>query len=588
MSDAAVYGKSYWEIVVHAFRKNRNARVALWISGAMIALAILTPLVANDRPYFFKGTLPGEYRRSFLALTRGIAMALQTLPARARAEQEKFEKDEASLNDFLKYMEPDEGRATYDTLERLRKRAEGMPEIRGRWISRDVTLAEVFAELTPAEKPPFSAARDRIRRDLPKVYQKRLEESLVAFRTKLSELADQVDAPTAARAPGLERHMREAVSGDYLATRGERRAAIQAVVDEIKSAFDPEKVALVGRWRFPLFASLDALDVFFIVALLAAAVAFGPLTWLRLRRITPIERRWTVTWLIALAPALGVAALWALLRESRFETVSYKRGVEEKAIQMTSSLWPPIRYRYDEVPEDQSERLVPPSWKHPFGTDFMGRDLLSRMMWGSRISLSIGFVATLIALVLGVVLGAMAGFFGKWVDINISRLIEIMICFPRFFIILAVVAFLPPSIFYVMLALGIFGWMGIARLQRGEFLRLRNQEFVTAAQALGATSGRMMFRHLLPNALAPVLVAASFGIASAMLTESALSFLGLGVQEPATSWGQILYTGRSEVLQGFEKWWSFTIPGAAIFVAVTCYNLVGDGIRDAVDPRLKT
>ena len=166
----------------------------------------------------------------------------------------------------------------------------------------------------------------------------------------------------------------------------------------------------------------------------------------------------------------------------------------------------------------------------------------------------------------------------------LSRVIEIMICFPSFFIILAIVAFLPPSIYNVMIALGVFGWMSIARLQRGEFFRLMGQDFIVSAKSLGATDVRTMFRHILPNALAPVLVSASFGIASAMLTESGLSFLGFGVQEPATSWGQILYTGRTQL----QHWWTFVIPGAAIFLAVTCYNLVGDGIRDAVDPRLKT
>jgi peptide/nickel transport system permease protein len=253
---------------------------------------------------------------------------------------------------------------------------------------------------------------------------------------------------------------------------------------------------------------------------------------------------------------------------------------------MTSALWPPVRYRYDEVPEvkGQSQFPTPPDSVHPLGTDFMGRDLLSRMLWGSRISLSIGFVSTAISITLGVLLGALAGYYRGFVDIALSRVIEIMICFPSFFIILAVVAFLPPSIFYVMLVLGLFGWMGVARLQRGEFFRLMGQDFVVAARALGATNPRTMFRHVLPNGLAPVLVSASFGIASAMLTESGLSFLGFGVQEPATSWGQILYTGRTQL----QHWWTFVIPGAAIFVAVTCYNLVGDGIRDAVDPRLKT
>jgi peptide/nickel transport system permease protein len=588
MTESSAHGKSYGEIVVHAFRKNRGAVVALWVSVLMILLAILTPLLANDRPFAFKGSLPGEYRKAYTAATRGAAMAIITLPGRYRAEAEKFANNTCSLNDYYKHATAEDARANYDALLRLGKRAEGIPDIRGRWASRDVEMAEVLGELTPAEKPGVEAALARIRGSLPALYAQRLEDGIVAFRTKLVELGDQTDAERGAKAAGLEKRLREAVGTGYLETKGERRAAIQKVVDEIKAEFDPEKTTLVERWRFPLIASLDSLDILFIVVAVLALVVFGPLTWTRLRHVHPVERRWTVSWVAIGVPAILAALIWGAIRDPKFESVSYKKGVEEKTIVMTSSIWPPIRYRYDEVPEDQSERLVPPSWKHPFGTDFMGRDLFSRMMWGSRISLSIGFAATGIAMAIGIVLGALAGYFRGWVDIGLSRFIEIVLCFPRFFIILAVIAFLPPNIFFVMLALGLFGWMGIARLQRGEFLRLRNQEFVTAAQALGASSSRVMFRHVLPNGLAPVLVAASFGIASAMLTESALSFLGLGVQEPATSWGQILFTGRSEVLQGPKHWWSFTIPGAAIFIAVTCYNLVGDGIRDAVDPRLKT
>lgn len=585
MSEPAVYGKSYWEIVVHAFRKNRSARAALWVSTVMIAIASLTPLLANDRPYYFKGTLPGEYRKSFNAATRGAALSILSLPGRLRAEDAKFADNSCSLNEYYKYVTEDEARVSYESLDKLRKRAEGMPEIRGAWISRDVPMSEVLPLLAPAERPPIEAALARIRRDLPALYARRLDDNLTTIHRKLEELADQTGIDHVAT---LEKQVRDAVGDKYLETKGERRAAIQAAVDAVKAAYDPDKAVLVERWRFPLFSSLDGLDVFFIVLVLVGGVAFGPLTWLRLKRIAPIERRWVLTWLVAAVPAVVGSLVWTAIRDTKFETTSYKRGVEDKSIVLNAAAWPPIKYRYDEVPEDQSERLVAPSWKHPFGTDFMGRDLLSRMLWGSRISLSIGFAATLIAVFIGVVLGALAGFFGGWLDMGLSRFIEIMICFPRFFIILAVVAFLPPNIFYVMLALGIFGWMGIARLQRGEFLRLRHLDFVTAARALGGTDNRVMFRHLLPNGLAPVLVAASFGIASAMLTESALSFLGLGVQEPATSWGQILYTGRSEVLQGMKNWWSFTIPGAAIFIAVTCYNLVGDGIRDAVDPRLKT
>ena len=585
MSEPAVYGKSYWEIVVHAFRKNRSARVALWLSTAMIAVAILTPLLANDRPYCFKGTMPGEYRKSYNAATRGAAIALMTFPGRYKAEDEKFASNSCTLNEFYKYVTEHEATVTYDALNRLRKEAEGRPEERGLWVSREVPMSTVLEKLTATERPPVEAALVRIRKDLQGVYAGRLRDILTSFHNKLEELDDQTGSDKAA---ALEKAVLDAVGTDYLQTKGERRAAIQAAVDAIKAAFDPDKAVLIERWRFPLFASLDGLDAFFIILVLGGAVAFGPLTWIHFRRLAPIERRWLISWLTALIPAVLLSLAWTAVRDTKFETTSYKKGVEEKAIMMSAAAWPPIKYRYDEVPEDQSERLVPPSAKHPFGTDFMGRDLLSRMLWGSRISLSIGFAATLIAIVIGVVLGALAGFFGGWLDMGLSRFIEIMICFPRFFIILAVVAFLPPNIFYVMLALGIFGWMGIARLQRGEFLRLRHLDFVTAARALGGSNNRVMFRHLLPNGLAPVLVAASFGIASAMLTESALSFLGLGVQEPATSWGQILFTGRSEVLQGMKNWWSFTIPGAAIFVAVTCYNLVGDGIRDAVDPRLKT
>jgi peptide/nickel transport system permease protein len=586
---APAVGKSYAEIVVHAFRKNRAARAALWVSVLMILAAVFSPLIANDRPFAFRGSLPGEFRRAALAAGRGAVPQLVGLPARFAADRAKFEKGEATLNDLLVAVTPAEARALFDPLERLRKRAEGMPEIRGRWVSRDVTLTEILAEAAPAERPAFEAARARILRDLPSLYEERLRKALDALQGRLEELADQAGPATAGPAREILARIRAAVAAPYLAEPGDRKAVLLQAGQEIRALFDPDKTVPLEQWRFPLFASLDVLDALFLLSAVFLLIAFGPLTWWGpLRRVAPLERRWALTWAAALVPALLLSGLWGLAREAKFETVSYKKGLEDGTVKMSASVWPPCRYRYDEVPEDQAERLLPPSSRHLFGTDYMGRDLFSRMLWGSRISLSIGFAATVLSVIIGVVLGAMAGFFGGWVDIVLSRIIEIMICFPRFFIILAVVAFLPPNIFYVMLALGVFGWMGIARLQRGEFLRLRNLDFVSAAQALGATSSRMMFRHLLPNGVAPVLVSASFGIASAMLTESGLSFLGLGVQDPATSWGQILYTGRSEVLQGFAKWWSFTIPGAAIFLAVTCYNLVGDGIRDAVDPRLKT
>jgi peptide/nickel transport system permease protein len=586
MSEPAAYGKSYAEIVVHAFRKNATARVSLWISVLMIVVAALTPVLSNDRPFFFSGTMPGEYRKSFNQVTRGATFQIIGLPGRLREETRKFQDRSATEADLLRRINPDEARALYPAISRLQERANAIPAIRGRWASHDQSLQEMAAEMKPEEKAAIDAAVDRIVRDLPAVYEGLLQIALGGVSLKLREMADQLPLDAQGAVLAFAPRYRAAVGPDFLRTTENRAVKIKAVTEEVKTALDPDKVSLASRIRFPLLDSLSGMDVFFILVVVLGALVFGPATWWKLRGIVPLERRWKLSWVLILVPSLVCAVLWEAVHEVKFQSVSYKKGAEEASIQMTSALWPVIRYRYDEVPEakGQSQFPTPPDAAHPLGTDFMGRDLLSRMLWGSRISLSIGFVSTAISISLGIVLGALAGYYRGVVDMALSRLIEIMICFPSFFIILAVVAFLPPSIFYVMLVLGLFGWMGVARLQRGEFFRLMNQDFVVSALALGATNRRTMFRHVLPNGIAPVLVSASFGIASAMLTESGLSFLGFGVQEPATSWGQILYTGRTQL----QHWWTFVIPGAAIFLAVTCYNLVGDGIRDAVDPRLKT
>jgi len=230
------------------------------------------------------------------------------------------------------------------------------------------------------------------------------------------------------------------------------------------------------------------------------------------------------------------------------------------------------------------EILHPPSKEHIMGTDELGRDVLSRIMWGARISLLVGFVAVGIATGIGIFLGSLAGYYGGSVDGLIMRLVDVMLCFPTFFLILAVIAFWEPSIWKIMLVIGITSWMGVTRLVRAEFLTLKERDFVQAARALGGKDFRIIFRHILPNSLAPVLVNATLGVAGAILTESALSFLGIGIQPPNPSWGNMLTAGKDNIE---IAWWLSFFPGFAIFITVMGYNMLGEGFRDAIDPRLR-
>jgi len=228
--------------------------------------------------------------------------------------------------------------------------------------------------------------------------------------------------------------------------------------------------------------------------------------------------------------------------------------------------------------------LMPPGVDFPLGTDALGRDVLSRLLYGARVSLWVGFVAVGIALCIGVSLGLVAGFFGGLVDELVMRAVDVMLCFPSFFLILAVIAFLEPSLGNIMVVIGLTSWMGVARLVRAESLSLRSREFVDAARLAGTSVVRLLLRHILPNALAPVLVSATLGIAGAILIESSLSFLGLGVQPPNPSWGNMLLEGK-DVLE-IAPWMS-VYPGLAILVTVLGYNLLGETLRDMLDPRLK-
>lgn len=241
------------------------------------------------------------------------------------------------------------------------------------------------------------------------------------------------------------------------------------------------------------------------------------------------------------------------------------------------SIFAPIIAPYNPEQTDIDNILTAPSPSHIFGTDSLGRDLFSRMVYGARVSLMVGFIAVGIASMIGIALGAIAGYYGKWVDVITMRFIDIMLCFPTFFLILAVIALLEPSIANIMIIIGATSWMGIARLIRAEILSLKERDFIYAEKAIGASDLRIILRHLIPNAMAPVLVSITLGVAGAILVESSLSFLGIGVQPPTPSWGNILSEGKAVMGAG---WWMMFFPGMAIFITVLGYNLLGEGIRE--------
>ncbi len=259
----------------------------------------------------------------------------------------------------------------------------------------------------------------------------------------------------------------------------------------------------------------------------------------------------------------------------------YRPLLDPTTIRLADKLRAPFtRYNAEEVPESEK----PLFGVYVLGTDSLGRDVLSRMLQGAWVSLTVGFVAVGISVAIGIFLGGLAGYFGRWVDVIIMRFVDIMLCIPRFFLILTVLALWGGGIFKIMLVVGITSWMGTTRFVRAEFLSLREQDFVTAARALGLYDLRIIFRHMLPNALAPVLVSATIGIAGTILLEAGLSFLGFGVPEPHATWGKILDDGRKYLFDA--PWLTFT-PGFAILIVVLSFNLFGEGLRDAFNPKLR-
>jgi peptide/nickel transport system permease protein len=273
--------------------------------------------------------------------------------------------------------------------------------------------------------------------------------------------------------------------------------------------------------------------------------------------------------------------VWQRFRRHRLAVI----GALILLVLATAAIAAPLIAANDPYKVDISAYRKGPAVGHLLGTDSSGRDVLSRLIYAGRVSLSVGLVAVSIYTVIGVILGALSGFYGGWLDSSIMRLADIVLSFPALILIITVVSVLGPSIYNVMLVIGLLGWPPIARIVRGLFLSLREREFILASRTIGVSNGRVIFRHLLPNALAPVIVAATFGMANAILLEAGLSFLGLGVQPPTPSWGNMLKDAQSlTVLESMP--WLWIPPGTMIALTVLSINFIGDGLRDALDPYL--
>jgi peptide/nickel transport system permease protein len=529
------------ESVQRRFFARRSARIAAAVLGLLYAAAVFAPVLANDRPYMIEAIDYGAYRQA----REGLLPPVQFL-ATGLALEEATDEQLAAERTAVHWRTATMRRFVWHPMHAAE-----------RWDLDDLQRLEEHVDLAVRERSTAAA-----------------EEALAIARVLQTELW----------------------------------AARSAI---------PGGVSLVPARSYPLGASLTGLDVGAMLLALAAVLAIV----LRLAR-----RR--VALLFGLAILGGV--VFQLAGDGPERVGSWKQAIASGDVEVTRVVFPPLAMGYDE--SRLSESFRPPTWaasselttdghyvrgarspsaravgepvpsadpvevrsgepglnhplRHPLGTDALGRDLLVRLLWGGRISLAVGFVSALILVVLGVLIGSAAGYLGGRTDTLLSRLIEIVQCFPAFFLIVTAVALVPERtlhpLFTVVIVIGLVSWTGIARLVRAEFLRARELDYVAAARALGLGAPRIVFGHVLPNVLGPVLVAGAFAVASGILIESGVSFLGFGVRQPVPSWGALL--GETRTLQ---HWWVQLFPGTLILLAVLSTHLLGEALRDALDPRV--
>ncbi len=630
-------GKSYWDIVWKQFTKKTSAVISVWIILFFFFIAIFAPLIANDKPLAIYTSYGEFYKYSYASWEKTHEKLLSSIlnqkglmesQKKAQKQFDVLKKKVYTISkkkDDLKnkYEEVREQITELEEeIEKFSKKASNHPSTekdKDALIQRKLVLEKKRKVLGGQEK---DVAKERVKKLVEKdgvnirliQLKSRLDyekmenlvlDSLKALKFPVSdEIASQIDkyielyddffSSLTLKGGGLDQ-----VAKDQVKQAMDKLYSLVAGQLEFSNVRD----RLVRKLTYPAFRSLSSLDITFMLLFFILVVspfinkllAFIVHDLAKEKRL----RRYVILGL------LGVFALVLIVNPSRpFIPTDYKKllisNIEKtqedpgtknhkRLISLSKgdyAIFPPVPYGFNE--NFAGNRYESPfsatGPRHLLGTDDTGRDVLSRMIWGARISLSVGFVAVSIYVFIGVFFGAVAGYFGGKVDIIISRVIEIVICFPSFFLILTIIAFVGPSITNIMIVIGFTSWPGVARLTRGEFLKLRNQDFVMAAKSLGVPDFKIIFKHILPNALTPVLVSATFGIASAMLIEASLSYLGFGVREPFPSWGQMISVGQSNVL---THWWLSLVPGIAIFISVTTYNLVGDALREAIDPRLK-
>lgn len=562
------YSKDYWDIVFEQLGRRKLFKVGLGILALLYTIAVFAPLIANDRPYRLEAS---DYK--------GYSAALRRPRLAARSVGEQVQKLSGELNS--------------------EERESVLAAIESESLGLKQSLGVLLESLPSSAHGPFLE------------FETKFDAALVA-----AQAGDPAAAELASEAQDLGTALRK------------EQKARPADAEE-----GADGLVLQPKVRYPLFESMPPRQVFLMI--LTVLLVTWPI-WNRVLNAVILSRnrgrirRWRK---VKTFGVLGLCFLGAFLwsafevgEQSTFEAGPFKRDLTSGDLSpVVAPTFPPLSYGYAEqhpeenfraptwtkssvvdergvyvnfdTSDEAAARAVPVevrysepeinAWnRHIGGTDESGRDFLVRMIWGARVSLSVGILSALLLTVIGVTVGSLAGYFGGWIDILIMRLIEIIQSIPAFFLIMATLAFLPPDqldpIFAVVLVIALIRWTGVARLVRGEFLKLRESEFVVAAEALGFSSRRTIFKHVLPNALSPVLVSAAFAVSAGILTESAVSYLGFGIRAPGASWGSLVNESKDPT-----HWWVQVFPGVLIFITVTCYNLVGDAIRDALDPKMK-